>query len=180
MLRRDILTADMTPEKPQNYWQDDQAQVPAPNAEPVQPGLPMVEPDLVTEPIAEESAPVEAGAPEPSVLPSEQPITWSAEEYVHAQKGPLWFIAFIVIVLAFVAIDVFFLKSWTFSALVIVMAVTLAIYIRRPARTLTYALSPQQGLYVGEKLYNFDEFKSFGVIQDGENFSIMLIPRKRF
>ena len=53
-------------------------------------------------------------------------------------------------------------------------------YVRRPPRTLTYALSPKQGLYVGEQLYSFDSFKAFGLIQDGEHHSIMLIPRKRF
>jgi len=60
------------------------------------------------------------------------------------------------------------------------MAVAIVIYIRRPPRTLTYALSPAQGLYVGETLYNFNDFKAFGLIKDGEHHSIMLIPRKRF
>jgi hypothetical protein len=60
------------------------------------------------------------------------------------------------------------------------MAVAVVIYVRRPPRTLTYALSGKQGLYVGEKLYHFDEFKAFGLIKDGEHNSIMLIPRKRF
>ena len=60
------------------------------------------------------------------------------------------------------------------------MAVAIVIYVRRPPRVLTYALSPVQGLYVGERLYHFDEFRAFGLIKDGENHSIMLIPRKRF
>ena len=33
---------------------------------------------------------------------------------------------------------------------------------------------------MGERLYHFDEFKAFGLIQDGDHHSIMLIPRKRF
>ena len=112
--------------------------------------------------------------------PDNPPITWSAQEYVHIDKGVGWFVSFALIVLALVAVDVFFLKAYTFSALVIVMAVAIIIYIRRPPRTLTYALSPTQGLYVGERLYHFDEFRAFGLIKDGENHSIMLIPRKRF
>jgi len=108
------------------------------------------------------------------------PITWSAQEYVHIDKGIGWFFLFALVVLALVAIDIFFIKSWTFSALVIVMAVAIIIYIRRPPRVLTYALSPVQGLYVGERLYIFDDFRAFGLIKDGENHSIMLIPRKRF
>ena len=37
-----------------------------------------------------------------------------------------------------------------------------------------------KGLYVGDRLYDLSEFKSFGVIHDGAEFSIMLIPVKRF
>ena len=112
--------------------------------------------------------------------PDNPPITWTAEEYVHLERSPIWFVIFIIVVLGLIAVDVFLLKSWTFSALVIVMAVALVIYIRRPPRSLTYALSPAQGLYVGERLYRFDEFKAFGLIQDGTNYSVLLIPRKRF
>lgn len=112
--------------------------------------------------------------------PDNPPITWSAQEYVHIDKGIGWFVLFALIVLALVAVDIFILKSWTFSALVIVMAIAIIIYIRRPPRVLTYALSPVQGLYVGERLYLFDDFRAFGLIKDGENHSIMLIPRKRF
>ena len=108
------------------------------------------------------------------------PVTWTAQEYVHIDKSPIWFVLFVVIVLGFIAIDIFLLKSYTFSALVVVMAVAVVIYTRRPPRTLTYGLSARQGLYVGEKLYHFDEFKAFGLIPDGEHNSIMLIPTKRF
>lgn len=135
----------------------------------------------------QESTPVEAPAsmsPQdtlpPEDTPDNPPITWTAQEYVHIDKSPVWFILFVLIVLALVAVDVFLLKSWSFSVLVIVMAVAVVIYVRRPPRSLTYALSPAQGLYVGERLYHFDEFKAFGLIQDGEHHSIMLIPRKRF
>ena len=79
-----------------------------------------------------------------------------------------------------VALDVFFIRSWTFSVLVIVMAISVIVYVRRPPREIQYALSPRQGLYIGEKLYHFDEFKAFGLIDDDGHHSIMLIPVKRF
>ena len=108
------------------------------------------------------------------------PVTWTAQEYVHLDKSPIWFVLFVIIVLGLISIDIFLLKSYTFSVLVIVMAIAVIIYTRRPPRILTYALSAQQGLYVGERLYHFDEFKAFGLIKDGEHNSIMLIPTKRF
>lgn len=134
------------------------------------------------QPQQEEPAPaaeVPQSAPETPAV-EQQPITWSAQEYVHLDKGGWWYVLFALVVLGFIAIDFFLLRSWTFTALVIVMAVAVIVYIRRPPRTLTYALSPQQGLYVGEKLYHFDDFKAFGLIRDAEHYSIMLIPRKRF
>ncbi len=107
-------------------------------------------------------------------------ITWTAQEYIHSDRSPTWFVIFTIIVLSLIAVDIFLLKSYTFSGLVIVMAVALIIYTRRPPRSLTYGLSSNQGLYVGEKLYHFDDFKAFGVIKDGPHNSIMLIPIKRF
>lgn len=155
----------MADENPQNYWQN-----PDDNG-------------------TQANAPVSDDSPEssfePTALPAEDtpdnpPITWNAQEYIHLDRSPVWFIIFAVAVLGFIAIDFFLLKSWTFSLLVVVMAVALIIYIRRPPRTLTYALSPVQGLYVGDRLYLYDEFKAFGLIQDGAHYSILLIPRKRF
>ncbi len=126
-------------------------------------------------PVATDFSPVA----EPSSAPAAS-ITWSAEEYIHPDKTPIWYILFGFVALALIAVDVLLLRSWTFSALVVVMSVAIVLYIRRPARTLTYALSADQGLYVGEQLYSFDDFKSFGLIKaDGSN-SVMMVPRKRF
>ena len=153
-----------------NYWNQNPDEQPAEVSQPTGGDVQYVpqepQPDA-SEPFIEDS-------------PENPPITWTAQEYVHIDKSPVWFILFILVVLGLVAVDVFLLKSWTFSVLVIVMAVAIVIYIRRPPRALTYALSPVQGLYVGERLYHFDEYRAFGLIQDGEHHSIMLIPRKRF
>ena len=113
-------------------------------------------------------------------IPVNPPVTWTAREYVHNDRNGWWFTTFVLIVLALVAVSIFWLQSWSFSALIVVMAVALVIYIRRAPRELTYAISPLQGLYIGERLYRFDEFRAFGLIEDGPRHSIMLIPRKRF
>jgi len=145
----------MNPEEQKdNYWENEPEATPA--SEPVQA-------DTATTPPQDEN-----------------PVTWTAQEYVHLDKSPLWFVLFVLVVLGLIAVDVFILRSWTFSVLVVVMAVSVVIYSRRPPRTLTYALSGSQGLYVGERLYHYDEFKAFGLIQDDGHHSIMLIPRKRF
>ena len=129
-------------------------------------------------PVATEFSPMADSQQAPSR--QDATITWSAQEYVHPERSQGWYILFIVAVVAFVAIDLFILKSWTFSALIIVMAIAIIVYIRRPARTMTYALSAAEGLYIGEQFHSFEEFKSFGLITADGNNSIMLVPRKRF
>jgi hypothetical protein len=153
-------------EEKQNYWEkpaEEQVEQPAP--------------EVATEP-ATETPVVEQ--PVVSQEVEDIPVTWTAHEYVHPEKSPTWFAIFIIVVLGLISIDIFILKSYTFSALVIVMAIALIIYTRRPPREITYALSAHQGLYVAERLYHFSEFKSFGLIKDGEHNSIMLMPVKRF
>lgn len=108
------------------------------------------------------------------------PVTWTAQEYIHIEKGGVWYVLFAVVALGLIALDIFILRSYTFSALVIVMAIAVIVYSRRPPRTIQYALSGRQGLYIGERLYPFGDFKAFGHIQDGIHHSIMLIPTKRF
>jgi len=108
------------------------------------------------------------------------PVHWSANEYIHEEKNGLWFVIFVIVALGFIAVDIFLLKSYTFSILVVVMAIALIVYSRRPPRLIEYTLSGDQGLYVGDKLYHFSEFKAFGLIKDREHHSIMLIPTKRF
>lgn len=178
---RAILILDMANDGPQNYWQnpnDDQTtgapeQVSRPELQPQS-----SQPESFT---AQTSANAEFVKPQlPDDTPDNPPVTWSAQEYIHLDRTPIWFVLFIVIVLGLVAASIFLLRSWSFSVLIVVMAIALIVYIRRPPRVLTYALSPAQGLYVGERLYHFDEFKAFGLIQDGNHHSIMLIPRKRF
>ena len=116
----------------------------------------------------------------PVELPDNPPISWVAKEHIHPNKGPWWFISFALVVLALIAVDVFILQSWTFSVLVIVMAVSIVVYVQRPPRDISYTLSPKEGLYSNEKLYPFDDFVSFGIVEDPEEQFIMLVPRRRF
>jgi hypothetical protein len=140
----------------------------------------MYTPDATTDDT--ESAPDQTPQPaEPSKKAADsEPVHWSANESIDADKGGLWFVAFAVIVLALIAGDIFLLKEFTFSILVVVMAAVIILYSRRPARLIDYTLSGEQGLYIGEKLYHFSEFKGFGLIRDQGQHSILLIPVKRF
>jgi len=126
--------------------------------------------DEVTEELPEENENEIEGAP----------VNWTATEYIHVEKNGLWFLIFGLIALALISADIFLLKSYTFSVLVVVIVIAVIVHSKRPPQMMQYALSEKQGLYVGERLYHYSEFKAFGIIQDGEHQSIMLIPTKRF
>ncbi|MDN5275217.1 MAG: hypothetical protein JWP06_1118 [Candidatus Saccharibacteria bacterium] len=117
--------------------------------------------------------------PEGDDVPGEEPVRWQAHEYVHHEKSPIWFIIFAIVVTAFMAVAVFVIKDISFAILVPVMAAALLVYANRPPRLLDYTLS-RHGLHINDRLYSFADFKGFRVIHDGEEYSVMLIPIKRF
>ncbi len=109
----------------------------------------------------------------------DEPVHWQAVEYIQHERNTLWFIVFGLVVIALMGVAIFLMNSITFAILVPIMAAALLVYLRRPPRMLNYTLSPQ-GLHINDQLHNFSEFKGFGVIRDGKEYSVMLIPIKRF
>lgn len=105
-------------------------------------------------------------------------VEWSAREYVVKERGAEWYLGMGVGAAVMMGVGMW-MQYWTFVALVAVSVVALILYVNRPARELQYRLG-EEGLNEGEKLYRFEDFKAFAVVQEGRNFSIVLVPRKRF
>lgn len=103
---------------------------------------------------------------------------WQAEEYVSHDKNVGWYVGLIVVGLMLVALSVWF-RWWSFTVLIVVAIIALLVYSLRPPRKLHYALDTE-GLIEGDKVYKYEDFKSFGVMRDGAHFAIVLTPRKRF
>ena len=152
----------MQPEQNQNYWQ--------PSAEPQSdPAAPMTNETM-------QPAPVEVAAvPNPQTAP----LSWQASEFVHHEKDGMWFLALLSVTIALLLLDIFLIQSWTFGALIIVMAIAVMVIARRPPRTITYTLS-SHGIQIDDKQFNFHDFRSFGVVQENAFYSIRLVPSKRF
>jgi hypothetical protein len=126
--------------------------------------------------------PVAASSEEAPVKTStthSQPVRWQATEYIHRERDQAWFALFVVVTIILIAAAIFLIKSITFAILIPVMAAALVVYTRRPPRVLDYTLS-RQGLHINDQLYPFAEFKSFALVHGINEYSIMLIPTKRF
>ncbi len=108
-----------------------------------------------------------------------QPVSWEAREYIHQEKGTKWFIAFAVVFVLLMVVAVVLMKAWSFAILLVVIAAAIIVLAKRPPRLMEYTLS-EDGLHIDDTLHAYADFRSFGVIRDGEEFSVMLIPRKRF
>lgn len=108
-----------------------------------------------------------------------EPVTWQAKEFIHQEKGATWFIVFAVVIAVLIAVAIFLMDSPSFAVLLIVIAVTIVVLSKRPPRVMDYSLS-EDGLHIDSTTHKYEDFKSFGVIRDGAEYSIMLIPRRRF
>lgn len=108
-----------------------------------------------------------------------EPIHWQASEYIHREKNQVWFILFILVALLLIGVAVFLIKSITFAILIPVMAAALFVYTRHPPRMLDYTLG-RHGLYINDRLFPFGDFKSFALMHGLEQYSIILVPIKRF
>ncbi len=105
-------------------------------------------------------------------------ISWEAEEYIVRDKTTWWYVGLIAVGLVLSGVSVW-LQWWSFLVVVVLSIVSLIIYAMRPPRILHYSLS-NKGLSEGDKLYEYAEFKSFGILQENGHFAIVLTPVKRF
>lgn len=138
---------------------------------------------LSPEPPLVDAVPLQSNQPDNDTDPTDyldtEPVRWQAQEYIQHDKGRLWFVVFAAAFVLLMAMAIFLIKSITFDILVPVMAVALYVYVNRPPRVIDYTLS-RKGLHINDRLYPFAEFKGFGVIHDGKEYSVLLLPVKRF
>ena len=106
-------------------------------------------------------------------------IRWEAPEYAHHERSLGWFIIFGVVTLVLAVAAILIIKSITFAILVPVMAIALFIYTQHAPEVLRYTLS-RKGLHINDKLFPYNQFKSFGIVEHNGMHSAVLVPRKRF
>lgn len=111
------------------------------------------------------------------MINSHQEITWEAEEYLVREHNTVWYIGLFVVTAGLCILAVW-LQWWTFLILIILSAIAILISAFRPPRKIKYTLT-QDGLTEGGKLHNYSEFRAFGILKEGPNYSAILIPQKR-
>ena len=108
-----------------------------------------------------------------------QPFSWQATEGRQVSRGVIWYVMLGVISIGLMALAIFIFKSITFAVLLVVIDIAVIVLTGKPPRSINYGISPK-GIYVADRLYDFSEFRAFGVIDEPGNPSIIVLPVKRF
>ncbi len=104
-------------------------------------------------------------------------VNWEAREYIERKKGTVWYIGLAAVTIILIGVAIW-LQYWTFLVLIVVAVAALLTYVLRPPRMLHYSLD-EKGLTEGNTLHVYEDFKSFGVLNDMGHYSIILVPKKR-
>lgn len=105
-------------------------------------------------------------------------IKWSASEFTQHEKNGGWY-SMLIAGAIIVSVIVFIITREIISIVAIaVLAVAIGIYGALKPRTLEYFIN-HDGISVGDKLYRFDQFKSFALIEGTAIPSIQLMPQKK-
>lgn len=104
-------------------------------------------------------------------------ITWQAEEYIVKKHNALWYLGLLVVCSGLSALAIL-LGWWTFLILIVLSGISILIFTLRPPRKINYRLD-RNGLTEGKILHHFDEYRAFGIQQEGQHFCAVLIPKKR-
>jgi hypothetical protein len=133
------------------------------------------------------SSDVQAASPKPNPVAlsvahtdsDSKDISWSASEFIAHNKSFGWYM-FLILAAVLVGGLVYLLTKDKISAsVVLVVAFFLAITASHKPRTLDYKLD-SSGLTIGNKTYEYTQFRSFAVVEEGAFSSIIFTPLKRF
>lgn len=108
-----------------------------------------------------------------------EPISWQSSEGEQRHRSAIWYVMVLLVTAGLVALAVFLLNNLSFAILAPVMALALIVMSTRPPRMVNYSISPK-GVYVGDKLFDFSEFRAFGITLKTAHNSATLLPVKRF
>lgn len=115
----------------------------------------------------------------PAKPPASGSFSWTASEYIDHDRGGSWYLMLIFGTAILAAVVYFLTKEIVATATIAVVGLIVAAYSRRKPRQVVYELS-ESGIRIGEKSYNYNLFRSFALVKDGELNSVQLSPLKRF
>lgn len=102
---------------------------------------------------------------------------WEAPEYEHMERSNDWYWAMGILIISLFAVA-YFLKSILFGALVLLSGFSLGLYSARKPRIVSFGIGPR-GVMIGEKIYYFEDLKSFWVRYNPPHTKELVIESKK-
>lgn len=127
----------------------------------------------------DQGQPASPQPPPQMVQSSDDVISWSASEFVAYQKNGSWYMLILIIVLVLAGIIFLITKDLISAGTTIIIGVLFMAFASRKPRVLTYSIS-DDGIQIGDKLYQYASMRSFALIDEGSLSSISLLPMQRF
>jgi len=98
-----------------------------------------------------------------------QPIVWQAEEFETHRRNWIWYLVTICAIVL-VLIYTFYVRQWILTAVVVVIGLILYLSNRIKPRNMQYRIDGQ-GLHVNDKIFSFDQLKSYWFFdKDGKSY----------
>lgn len=107
-----------------------------------------------------------------------QAVAWTAPDSLKGNFSAGWYLKATLFFGAITVASVLWLDSLISAILFVVVYIALIIYTKHPAQITNYNLS-EDGLFINDQVYNLADFASFGLIEDRDFFSVILLPNKR-
>ena len=114
-----------------------------------------------------------------SVNDSYSDINWSASEFIAHDKNISWYVILSLITLSFAAVIYLITHDKISTAVIVFAGGITGFYAARKPRLLNYKID-KMGLTIQTKLFRYDSFKSFAIVEDSALPSIILMPLRRF
>jgi hypothetical protein len=108
-----------------------------------------------------------------------EPVSWTASEYIAHDKSLGWYVTLGLAIVGAAVVVYLLTKELISSVVIVIMGIAFGAFAARKPQELEYLLD-SNGLKVGNRLYPYNQFKSFNVLDEESIHSIMLMPMQRF
>lgn len=114
-------------------------------------------------------------APKPA---AHSAIAWTAPDSAKRTFSTGWYLKITLFFAIITVASIIWLDSIITAVLFVVVYIALIIYTKKAPQLINYSLS-DDGLFVNDQAFKLEDFSSFGIVEDRELFSIVLLPSKR-
>jgi hypothetical protein len=115
-----------------------------------------------------------------SAIGGRSAVSWEASEYIEHHHGAVWYLL-LGLLTAGLATAVYFLSSRDAFAggIIVALGVIVGVFASQKPGLARYEIT-SSGLKVNDRLFLYQDYKSFSVIKEGTLLSLNLFPLKRF